>query len=144
MTHQRRPLVLAGAVLTAVAITGCGNASTVPPVPSSSPRASHSTPAAAPSSSPAVARHLGPAADVAACRAMDRHGSFSTVAAANKYATFLFSTAARPGVSSRLSGQIERTASDLTAYISGIGSQGQVHRDAVQLQAACAGYGVKG
>lgn len=112
--------------------------------PAASPSPAPSSRPASSSSSPATAAHLGPAADVRVCRKLERQGSFSTPAQANRYVRFLTAQAAAPGASGMLSGRIERTAADLEAYVSGIGSAAQVRRDAVALQAACTGYGVRG
>jgi hypothetical protein len=120
-------------VSAALALTGC---------------AASATQSAAGNSPPAVAApaasHAGTSADVQVCKRLKAFPRSTTVAGAKKYVTFLVRQDKLRGVSLALSGQLEAAATDLTSYLTGIGSQQQVGADANKLQSICNDYGVTG
>jgi hypothetical protein len=81
---------------------------------------------------------------VQVCKRLKAYPKSTTVAGAKKYVTFLVRQDKLRGVSLALSGQLEAAATDLTSYLTGIGSQQQVGADANKLQSICNDYGVTG
>lgn len=86
----------------------------------------------------------GQSAEVAVCKALEAYPSYKTVAAAKKFAAFLFKEASKNQLTAALANAIERFATDLTAFLTGLGTQKQVEKDARKLQAVCTSYGVSG